>query len=441
MTRLAPSSRRPHLESFAASVSVGGHEFTFHLHTRPLSLGTDVAAQYYWMDSSGFRITRRRRSAEPANLRNCIGHWWAVVQAAGLGRDPVQISHLILATSFGLISGGKAVQQVFRDAHLAAGATAPEGQSLPEEVQHRIRAVVLSRDRTRVGEELDETLGRAETPSTDARALRQTFDGLLQVGIELVRDHGNDGLEEFLARFDAWSEKHRKKGGRAWLRRFLNLFGYACKASFYLCYANAWISLIPWLRRHRGLDDVSERLLRFWHMQNQSVEQPDGRASPDVFWGQVLSLHPLSGFFMKDPGLCAAAGRFFSSGRYGEAAAGGLAEYWEVVGAVLTAARLYRQAADEQANARGVRRRGGAAVEGVACAAGGESAPQLLEDFAASQKVVCPNCHSKSLRLVSFSPAGDDGLVRVEYACPPCARTVRTAFDGDTLTRYMTSAD
>ncbi len=80
--------------------------------------------------------------------------------------------------------------------------------------------------------------------------------------------------------------------------RFVNLFSYECKVSFFTCYANAWVDLIPWLRKHRGLDKVSERFLRFWHNQNPSTGGADGR---DAFNGQVLALHPLSGFFMKDP--------------------------------------------------------------------------------------------------------------------------------------------
>ncbi len=100
-------------------------------------------------------------------------------------------------------------------------------------------------------------------------------------------------------------------------------------------YANAWVGLIPWLREHRGLDTVSERFRRFWHNQNQPIEIPHGRTPGgisypthhsalvakgdgnggltcqtlrmrtehigpthlrDAFSGQVLSLHPLSGW-------------------------------------------------------------------------------------------------------------------------------------------------
>src|SRR5262249_23571423 len=122
----------------------------------------------------------------------------------------------------------------------------------------------------------------------------------------------------------------------------------------YTCYANAWVDIIPCLQKDHGLDPVSERFLRLWHHQNQAIEIPHGRTAggiyypthvrydfflagadgqvipkriclptervgpthvPDVFSGQILSLHPLSGFFMKDPALCAVAGAIFASER------------------------------------------------------------------------------------------------------------------------------
>ena len=78
----------------------------------------------------------------------------------------------------------------------------------------------------------------------------------------------------------------------------------------------------------------------------------------DVFSGQVLALHPLSGFFMNDPGLMAVAGRFFACDAFDRVMAGrpgDCPEYWAFVGAVLDAAGMYRLAAEEQAAGRGVR--------------------------------------------------------------------------------------
>jgi hypothetical protein len=88
--------------------------------------------------------------------------------------------------------------------------------------------------------------------------IRQTFEGILQHGIDLVQRNGNGGLKAFLGRLDAWIAKLCKKGDRGWRRSLLDLLFYQCKVSFYRGYANAWISLIPWLRENRGLDLASE---------------------------------------------------------------------------------------------------------------------------------------------------------------------------------------
>ena len=353
----------------------------------------------YWMDSSQFRIARgRRRLIRSTSVTG--GHWWAAMQAAGLGRDPVQIGHLVLATTYGLLSRGKGMQHVYRDAHLRPGATAPEDLPLPDAVQRRIRAASAVETAPAAAKELDEVFGLADIPAADVAATARRSTGSSRAASNWFRSAGDDGLEVFLKRLDAWSMKHRKKGGNEWLRRFLNVFGYECKASFNLCYANAWIGLIPWLREHRGLDDVSERFLRLWHMQNQPIDRPDGTVGSDVFNGQVLSLHPLSGFFMKNPSFFAVAGRFFASEHREGARAKNRLQYWELVGAILTAAHLYRQAA-EHAGPR-ARRPGrcGVAVECVAAGSPDVSEPAVFEDFAVSQGVVCSNC-SKQIRFAA----------------------------------------
>jgi hypothetical protein len=71
-----------------------------------------------------------------------------------------------------------------------------------------------------------------------------------------------------------WLKKLRKRGGQDRTRLFINMFSYECKVSFYLCYACAWLGLIPWLVANQGLDPMTERFLRFWHYQNQPTEDP-----------------------------------------------------------------------------------------------------------------------------------------------------------------------
>lgn len=75
MARTTPASLSHRTTRFPLSVRLGEHDFTFDLCGRRFALGPDRAIDYYWMDSTGFRITRARRTVDPANVRNCVGHW------------------------------------------------------------------------------------------------------------------------------------------------------------------------------------------------------------------------------------------------------------------------------------------------------------------------------------------------------------------------------
>lgn len=415
-TPVPPSNRT---RRFPLTVRLGGADFTFDICGRRFALGRNHAVDYYWMDSTGFRITRARRKVDPANFRNCVGHWWAAMRTRGWHRDPDQLDHLLLATSYAVLSGSKAAHQVFRDAHLAPGATKPTEEALTDATRRQIRKAVAGRDRAWVGHELDVIFDApAPLPVTEAVVMRQTFDGILAHGRELVREHDVEGARQFVGMVDAWASAKRKKGNQGWLRDFLNRFSYQCKVAFYACYANAWIDIIPVLRRDHGLDSVSERFLRFWHVQNQPAET-------DVFRGQVLSLHPLSGFFMQDRALLAVAGRFFGTNAHArvfECGEVNVPEYWNLVGAILTAGHQYRQALDRQAARRGA---GATVAQWGEPAADGDvrSANGLLEDFATAQGIRCPRCGG-ALRLGSIPTAAPGLDARATFVCAPCRRKV-----------------
>jgi hypothetical protein len=154
----------------------------------------------------------------------------------------------------------------------------------------------------------------------------------------------------------------------------------------------------------------------------------------------VLSLHPLSGFFMKDPGLCAVAGRFFASDAYdpvfaqGETARG---EYWDLVGAILTAAHLYRLALDEQQQKRGVHER---QPDDEAMVAPAErSIAGLLEEFAAARGVCCPNCRGHVCLDERTSSPGADGDFRAHYTCRACDRGLALSITEGELSQWLAS--
>jgi len=359
-----------------------------------------------------------------------------------------------------------------------------ETTSLPEEARQRIHEVALSRDRFQVQQELETILGRFEPPAKVMPLFQAALRRWGGKGVHLLRQQGNNGVEQFLKEVDYWLGRYRKRSGR-WLRHFLDLFGYECKVAFYACYANAWVGLIPWLREHRGLDTLSERFLRFWHNQNQPIEVPHGQMPAgilyptrkdvlitdtetdgkggkkshaislkteqigpdhvrDVFCGQVLSLHPLSGFLMKDKALSAIAGRFFATEAHDWALARGQATlcsaYWELVEAILTAALLYRQALDRQDEGRGTRCR--EAVEGMDIEARAEfDETTLLEDFATHRNIRCPACGA-ALRLLRYEPAAaDEETFRAQYYCSVCRRTVPLTIACTDLENWIRSSD
>lgn len=479
MARSTSIPRRPASKSLVATISLEGQDFTFKLFTRSLSLGDAATVQYYWLDSRQFR---HLDSAASSNFCACLGHWGAAMRALGLGNDLEQQIHYVTAQCYPLVSNCKCLQEVYRDAYLAPRRVNPV-IPLPRAVRLRIRDIAASQDRFRVQEELDRVLGGFEPPARVLPLFQEAFRRWVGKGVVLMRARGDDGLKLFLREADYWLSKYRKRSGR-WVRHFINLFAYEAKVSFYRCYANAWIDLIPWLRKHHGLDPVSERFLRFWHHQNQPIEIPhgrtiggiyypthgratvvergrDGRAVPrsltwetpqigpthvrDVFRGQVLSLHPLSGFFMQDPKACAAAGRFFTCDRFEDVTVRGnvqsCPEYWDLIGAILAAGHRYRQALDEQEQQRRVRPNRSGAIATRACPASECSEAALLEDFAAHRRVRCPDC-AGTLRLERYHlPAEDGDPGSADYCCRACHRLVTIDLAQSDLERFWLGSD
>jgi hypothetical protein len=424
-------------QSLTVPVALSGRQFEFRLHTRPLALGTGVRVQYYWMDSSLFR-----RFTEPSftAFQTIVGHWAAAMRAAGAGAELDQQIHYVAAVCYPLVAESKSLQDVYKDAYLKPGSTSPTADSLPDDARKRIRRVVRERDSALVRAELDHVLGRLEPPARLMPLLQEAFRRWVGRGVVELRRAGNDGLERFLAEVDTWIARYRKKGGNVWVRRFVNLFSYECKVSFFTCCANAWAALIPWLRERRGLDAVSERFLRFWHNQNSSGGGADGR---DAFNGQVLALHPLSGFFMKDPALMAVAGRFFGTTAYDRALTHGKASssaaYWNLIGAILAAAHLYRNALDRQERGRGTRATVSLEIQAPPAVDEVGDDLALLRDFLSTRGLTCPRCRS-AVELRSADPAGaGTDAFDAHLTCRTCSRAVTHRVATDDLMRWFHS--
>ena len=388
--------------SLTVPVSLPDQQFEFQLHTRSLDLGSGVRIRYFWMDSSLFR--RFKAESSCAAFRTVVGHWATAMRATGVWGELDQQIRYVTALCYPLVAEAKSLQDVYRDSYLKPGTTKPTADSLSDDARKRIRRVVRERNTDLVQAELDHVLDRFEPPDRLMPLLEEAFRWWVGRGVVEFRRAGNEGLERLLAEVDTWIARYRKKGGNVWVRRFVNQFSYECKVSFFTCYANAWVDLIPWLREHRALDQVSERFLRFWHNQNISSGGTDGR---DAFNGQVLALHPLSGFFMKDPALLAVAGRFFGTTAYNRALtpekARSSAAYWELVGAILTAAHLYRNALDQQEHRRGTRTPVSLGAQAPPALDGAGDDLALLRDFLSGRALTCPRCQT-DLDLCSAEP-------------------------------------
>ena len=146
---------------------------------------------------------------------------------------------------------------------------------------------------------------------------------------------------------------------------------------------------------------------------------------PDVFCGQILSLHPLTWYLFADAALRDVAGRFFASEEY-DVISGGQGsqdcpKYWELVGAILTAAHLYQIAHADFENRRGVRQQGGDAVIGIA---GDEAPPPVqafLEAYLAARNIRC-TCGS-TYSCDEMEPVAEEQQTRqVSLRCTDCGR-------------------
>jgi hypothetical protein len=416
----APARLPRQIEHFNAQIQLGAVNLQVPICSRPLDLGPGVRVQYYWLDKRLLKVPRSRRFTQSDLCMNIVGHHLEAMRLQEDVDDSV-LRDVLLASCYQLVVTDKGPQRVYRDACLRSSRIQTEEVSLPDDVRSHIKSVIARRDREQVRSELDALFAPPALSPADKQALTLGFDRILDEGIRALRERREAGGDEFAYKVEKWLATSRKRGGNGFTRTLIDYLSYLFKQAFYLCYANLWISMIQWLQKNRGLDEVSARFLRFWHMQNQPIELPDGRVLPDVFGGQVLAVHPLSGFIMRDPASCAVAGRFFATDAYeltfthGQASA--CPEYWALVEVILTAAHLYRQAQDEQEQARSRRMQPG--VEGLADPAGGPCTHALLERLTEARGWSCPSCGG-SLRYVRVDHDSDADEATLEYVCSSC---------------------
>ncbi len=145
---------------------------------------------------------------------------------------------------------------------------------------------------------------------------------------------------------------------------------------------------------------------------------------PDVFSGQILALHPLTWFLFADPALSETVGRFLRTWEFDTVAQGHDAHdcvlYWEMIGAILTAADLYRIAHDDFENRRGVHEQGGDALA-AAASEDSPSAQAYMDDYIASRNLCCP-CGSQYTCGTIEVAADKQESRQVPLICRSCGR-------------------
>lgn len=433
------SQSHAHLATKKESITLklGGREYPFAVCSRPLQLGEFGTIDYYWMDSSLLRSFSTNEAR--TNFRSIVGYWWGAMHELGIHKDVDQEANFVLAMCHCLSSKSKSLQGIFRDAYLKPGFAKTFRESLSDDDRIRIKEIVASRDHSKVRNELDTVLRRFELPTAIMPLFQKALDIWIEKGINLLRLRGDEGILEFLHEVQDHLRFYRKSSCSQYVRMFINMFIYECKTAFYRCYTNAWMGLVRHLRTNRGISTLSERFLSLWHNQNRPVGIPLGRTAGgiyydtgrgavfqredgpgrlkevgvtvplsrigpshirDVFSGQVLALHPLSGFFMKDPACCAIAGKLFSNDiTYNRVFKQGMPEfcqdYWSLVGAILSSANIYRLALQHQSDKRSAKSFNlkpnsldEAQIEPI-------NLVEVLQDFVDTKYIRCNTCNGK----------------------------------------------
>jgi len=410
------------VRKLTAKVPVGSRTFEFPVCTRPLQLGSS-SIDYYWIDSSLLRRSAKG-TAGNALAESIVAFRYAVLEAGGMQRDHDELQGYVSAKFYPLVAASKSLQDIYLDAFLKSGSTIPECFEMDDETRIRIRKIVSDGSMAAVREEMDRLFERFQPEADDMPGFQEACRQWLGKGMQSQLEEGHEALEDHIREVDVWMAHYRKKGGDDRLRHFVNMFSYESKASFHFCYANAWIGIIDWLKSNEGLETSAERFLRFWHSYQGELGSP--------FQGHVLALHPLSGFFMKDPTACRAAGRFFGTEAYSDVfergAAGTSTPYWDLVGAILASGHQYRRAHVGWVRPPNTKdcRDDSQSLDGIEGAAHADTGESALIGIVAAHPEKCEVCGT----VTEFQSVGtgnpDTGDFPVTCLCPKCeGRSVR----------------
>lgn len=409
-----PSTYRVHNET--VTVSFNNRSFPFRLTCEKLDLSLPNEVSYWSMHGGDLR-----RAAGGRNLRSVIDLWWELARRSGISDE-----HYILrlwAEVYSLVNTARSQQSVFADAYL--GKNIDLSYSLPESEVEDLKALVLFHGLRWVQHTL-ESLLMGDLPSdADRSRFTEIAQDWLNTGLMMFKTFGETGLRSWLILINAQIKEHRKRGRADFMRRFINLFAYEAKVSFHRSYSDVWRFLVQWLKEHRSLDDMSERLMRFMHYCNCDVYTdgltPEQRRGP--LCGQVLSLHPVGRFLLAQSHNRIALGELISVPDYfahwETKAMQNTDAYRNVMASILIAATEYHHTR-EHSNAR---RRKSAQVEApihLHCQEHRNdeelNCEKALTEFARDQKWKCEQCDAE-LKFDRIVESSNSEVSVIRYCC------------------------
>lgn len=459
-------------EGIPITLSAGGKEFVFQLCRRWLDFGLEEPVDYFWMDVSGLR---NPQGPKGENALNCFDFWQYGASDAGRRNDPVFLENLVLVCFYSQIAGNKSLQKAYLDAFLSAPQMkrlfAEKGSKRHDAIvwnlndEAHVRAVVEACDRERLRAELDSVFGRFEPPPDHYGRMNFWYSQWVGTGVEQYRRHSAEGLSKHCVEIGKLMIEYRRGQTEPWMRDFLNMFAYEVKVAFYACYANAWSFLLPKIAKTYNLNPPSIRFLSIWHCQNQgvpgpidgmdhpsgspprAVSAPEGKDHfPDVFSGQVLALHPLSGIVMKDSSFREAIGHLIGSSDFDATIMRGYydATYQEFLVTILKAGHLYRRAREFLAGERTDRRLSKRKNVKGKFQAPSDPAPAnealLFEEVATTAGRKCPKCKSRALRFEKRGDKSVNGKVVIGFQCQGCRHIMNFRFSLDQCQKAIDSS-
>lgn len=428
-----PRRRRTTSEiTFNVPLNLDGDEFVIPVCERSLDFSLSSPVKYYWIDSR--RIRGSQGNSSETLCRVITQHWRRAMQVKGTW-DDVRLRDFLLASCYPAFADLKNMQKIYLDAYLRdsrndqtarrqATGTDADSRNIGHDDDNRRRIVELGRNGSidDLRQEFNRLFAGLQPTAEDHASMHVMGGDIVGRGIQNYEANQDDGVTAFVkAVKDAYCTARKNARGNPAISRFFWSFAYNCKIAFYTCFANVWIDLIPWLQNHQQLDSVAERFLRFWNFQHTA-----STVTVDIFAGQLLSLHPLSVFFMVDPASCAAAGRLFSSTAWNSTCRPGDPEYplhRDVLVAILFASNSYRLVRDRETVRRSSTEELRADSESIppegAADQAGSMDNETLINMAKALDFSCPECNLP-LEGLDASKPNAGGVVTLTGQCIQC---------------------